>query len=48
MVDVGPATSLLTGSIASNAYEIQVQAIAMCQGVQQLSAPSLPFTVMVP
>jgi hypothetical protein len=48
-VDVGPITSLLTGPIASNSYEIQVQAISVCPGsAPQLSAPSLPVTVVVP
>lgn len=48
-VDVGPITSLLSGPIASNSYEIQVQAISQCPGGSaQLSAPSLPVTVTVP
>lgn len=50
MVDLpGPGTSLLAGPIAPSTYEIQVQAISVCPGgTPQLSAPSLPVTVVVP
>jgi hypothetical protein len=49
IVDVGPVTSLLSGPVAPSTYEIQVYAISVCEGsAPQLSAPSLPVSVVVP